>query len=525
LRYPPTSAALLALALSGCFPPDDGTSPPSNRIYYPVGAALSVGGTRLYLANSNFDLQFNAGTLQALDAVAIRERLPRPCVSDADCPGNLRCEALGLCVDGSGDPCQGLPEPAPSERVQSPALCGPLALEEVLLESVDIAPFVTDLKYTLFTDERGTERARLLLPVRGDATLHWADVEHDVASRGPVLDCGQGGGTSCDDDHRRGDRADEGQLPDERVPTEPFSLAVSADGRAVVVAHQQRGIVSLFHNGDDGPELQDVLDGLPLNPMGLAAVPPPALARVSDIDYEPGFLVSYRHSSDRAPTVELLRYFDARRAAPGSPFLQRASSSAITVASSGLDSRGVVIDDRERAACEASCEAECGNPWPEPATASAECVACAEGCATVALSAYMVNRSPEALLIGETRSILGETFRDDVPVFSDTEPLRGGPSRVYAADVIDVDGEPARRIFVLAFDSRLLYIFNPENRTIEKRVTTGRGPHALAVALGLGYVAHFTDSYVGVLDLDKRHATYGEFLLNVGRPTPPRSAR
>jgi hypothetical protein len=57
-------------------------------------------------------------------------------------------------------------------------------------------------------------------------------------------------------------------------------------------------------------------------------------------------------------------------------------------------------------------------------------------------------------------------------------------------------------------------------------VQTGREPHALAIdsTAGLGYVAHFTDSYVGVLDLDKRHPTYGQFLLNVGRPTPPRAA-
>jgi hypothetical protein len=382
------------------------------------------------------------------------------------------------------------------------------------------------LKYALYTDESGVERARLFLPVRGDATLHWADVEQDIAGRGPVLECGQGQGNTCDDNHRRGDRADEGQLPDERAPTEPFSVAVSSDGRAVVVAHQQRGIVSLFYNEDSGPELQDVLDGLPLNPMGLAAVPPPLLASVADVDYEPGFLVTYRHPSNRAPTLELLRYFDKRHAAPGSPFLQRASSSTITVSTSGLDSRGIAVDDRVRAICEANCAAACGDPPLAPDAASAECVACASDCATIGLSAYLVNRSPEALLLGETRSIVGDTFRDDVPVFSDSEPLRGGPSRVFVGDIIDQDGAPARRVFVVAFDSRLLYFFDPENRTIETRVQTGRGPHALAIdsKAGLGYVAHFTDSYIGVLDLDKRHPTYGQFLLNVGRPTPPRAA-
>lgn len=533
MRSPPITHAALALLLVGCFPPDEGTPPPADRIYFPVGAALSAAGTRLYLANSNFDLQYNAGTLQAIDAAAVAERLPVPCGSDADCPGSLRCETPGigagteLCVDASGDFCRGLAPLTAEERLRAPALCGPLELDEVLLESVLVAPFVTDLKYTLYVDDDGVERARLLLPARGDATLHWADVENDLAGRGPVLDCGQGRDGACDDDHRRGDRPEEGQLPDERAPTEPFSVAVSRDGRAVVVAHQQRGIVSLYQNADNGPELLDVLEGLPLNPMGLAAVPPPAFAAVAEIDYQPGFLVSYRHPSDRAPVLELLRYFDARRAAPARPFLQRASVSAITVASSGSDSRGIAIDDSVRARCEADCVSSCGEPLPDPGAASAECVECAAACATLGLSVYLVNRSPEALLIGETRSLQGDAFRDDVPVFSDVEPLRGGPSRVFVGDVIDQRGERAPRVFVIAFDSRLLYVYDPTNRDIEMRVQTGRGPHALAIdpVRGLGYLAHFTDSYVGVLDLDQRNRTYGQFLVNVGRPTPPGAAR
>jgi hypothetical protein len=283
----------------------------------------------------------------------------------------------------------------------------------------------------------------------------------------------------------------------------------------------------LYENEDSGPELQSVLDGLPLNPMGLAAVPAPALASVADVDYQPAFLVSYRFPSSNPPTVELLRYFDRDRAAPGPPFLQRSSSTLITVASSGTDSRGIAVDDLTRAECEAGCADACGDPLPDAATASAECVECQSDCATLPVTAYVANRSPEALLIGETRAILGETFRDDVPAFSDVEPLRGGPSRVYVGDVVDENGEPARRVFVVAFDSRLLYVFDPANRRIETRVQTGRGPHAFAVdsANGVGYLAHFTDSYVGVLDLDKRHPTYGQFLASVGRPTPPRAAR
>jgi hypothetical protein len=35
-------------------------------------------------------------------------------------------------------------------------------------------------------------------------------------------------------------------------------------------------------------------------------------------------------------------------------------------------------------------------------------------------------------------------------------------------------------------------------------------------------VAHFTDSYVGVIDLDARHSSFGTLILTLGTPTAPR---
>jgi hypothetical protein len=39
----------------------------------------------------------------------------------------------------------------------------------------------------------------------------------------------------------------------------------------------------------------------------------------------------------------------------------------------------------------------------------------------------------------------------------------------------------------------------------------------------VGYIGHFTDSYIGVVDLDRTGPTYGQILLSVGAPTPPRA--
>jgi hypothetical protein len=38
-------------------------------------------------------------------------------------------------------------------------------------------------------------------------------------------------------------------------------------------------------------------------------------------------------------------------------------------------------------------------------------------------------------------------------------------------------------------------------------------------------VAHFTDSYIGVIDLDQRHHTFGTMIRALGRPSAPRGDR
>jgi hypothetical protein len=43
---------------------------------------------------------------------------------------------------------------------------------------------------------------------------------------------------------------------------------------------------------------------------------------------------------------------------------------------------------------------------------------------------------------------------------------------------------------------------------------------------GLGYIGHFTDSYIGVVDLNQAHAdTYGKVVLSIGAVVPPRAQK
>src|ERR1019366_10774931 len=65
-------AAVLGVASPACYTAGNGTPPPMNSFYYPTGLAVSSGGNVLYAINSDFDLQWNGGTLQSYDLFKLR---------------------------------------------------------------------------------------------------------------------------------------------------------------------------------------------------------------------------------------------------------------------------------------------------------------------------------------------------------------------------------------------------------------------------------------------------------------------
>lgn len=524
--------ALALCAGLGCYKPDDGREPPLDRIYFPSALALSPDGDRLYVANSNWDLQFNAGSVQAYDAARLRELLPRSCNANSDCLGaNEICDVgpaepgagtygSHWCVDASApDVCRGLGIQSAGERLLQPGLCSSVdnRSPDLLLASVGVGAFATELIYRSNPAGGG----RLFVPVRSDATLHWIDVPAGtLPGGGAELDCGQGAGRDCDDNHRRGDDRSERTPTGVELPIEPYAVAASADGQAVVVSHQTQGQVSLFINDwqdpDAGPELSYVLDGLNGSPVHVSPVPVPALAELDrgpdgprSLGYQPGFWVAFRGAS----AIPLLRYFDAIDSPSGQPFLGLTSVDRL-FATITSDVRGMASDDSERRACESAC-----------GTGDTGCLA---DCARVPVQVYLANRSiegePGSLLIGSTTSSRIADPGNDRLQISDLITVDEGPSRVAMGQIIDRQGQPRRRVFVTSFDSNSLSIYDPEARIIEARVPTGRGPTAVVIddARALAYVAHFTDSYVGVVDLDARHSSFGTLILTLGTPTAPR---
>jgi len=527
----PWSCCLGLLGFAGCFKPDDGREPPLDRIYFPTGLALSPDSDRLYVANSDWDLQFNAGSVQVYDAAALRQLLPRSCKDDADCSGpNERCDTAPAadatefgtsgtywCVDAeTGDPCRGLGVQSPGKRLTEPGLCGSLDNRSsgLLLDSVSIASFATDLIYRPNPLGAG---GRLFLPTRSDATLIWIDVPSGTTNlTGPELECGQNSGRKCDANHRRGDGSNERAPNGDALPVEPYGIGASIDGTAIVVSHQTEGEVSLFTNdwerGDSGPELAFILRELAPRPVSVAAIPMPAIAQLDRqaggsrvLGYQPGFWVTSRGT----PFVQLVRYFDAVDSPDGYPFLSGAFVDRLTTSATS-DVRGMAVDDSRRTACETACD---------PAD-----LACLEACAGIALEVYLANRTPGSILIGNTTSVRrGELSNDRLQV-SNLMPIEDGPSRAVMGHVLDEQGLPQRRVFVPSFDSSVVTIYDPDAHTISARVHAGRGPTAVVVddAHAIAYVAHFTDSYVGVIDLDTRHAAFGTLILALGKPTEPR---
>jgi hypothetical protein len=542
-----------------------------SRLYFPVGLALNRApaldcqgvevkptspATRVYVANSDFDLQFNAGALQAYDLERVRGLIPRECSGDADCRAGESCDLEPTAANGNvpshwcvsqtgafaGAPCAAFGEASSAPRWLQPGRCGfvdPVAPQDggqpLLVASVGIGAFATDVIYrSRPPDADCIERAgaRLFVPTRGDATLHFVEADDDTKSvrTGFEFECGQDNNQGdCDDAHRAGGNADESPRA-LRLPPEPYGLDATLDGRAVTVTHQTQGAVSLFLNDWDAgelrpPVLEFVLGGLPVAAMNVASVPEPALvtesaAQGEPVDYQPGFLVTFAD----APVIKLLRYFadspPTDPANPSRPFLVDSGTVTIGANSGSFDSRGVALDPSERRACEASCPAA----WTERQP-------CLKECAAVQQGVYVGNRTPNSLLVGTTQPNSSATSSDDLPRFYDSVPMFIGVSRVVVGNIIDLDGLPRPRVFVISFDQRRLVIYDPEARVLEKEVETGRGPQALVIdqdpqgTYSWGYLAHFTDSYIGVVDLDRRHAGYGKIVLTLGVATPPRTSK
>ena len=515
-------AGLLGGGLLGCFTGADGRQPQADRLYYPTGLRVSPGLSTLYVANSNFDLQYAGGSVQALNLARIRDDV-RPIVEVLAADGS-RAEACAA-AGRSGNPDPWL----------NPGPCSHFAAKTYIESFAFIGAFASGL---LLTHEPDGPGARLFVPVRGDPSITYFEVEDDRGAGDGFspsfrLDCLKGGDEYCGAGHRVGQDPNH-SLRGIQLPPDPYGIAASGDGAAIVSAHQTQAAASLVYNDWAGaPELAYFISDLAAGPTDVAAIPEPAMAAAAreaataaggSFDYRPGFALTFLGAAE----VDVLRYVTDEGAVPPRPFLTRAGAVPVSTNASAYDSRGIAIRDTHRRACESTC-------GPSP---SLDClVSCAE---QTPLQVFVANREPAALLVGTMEMVVNyddsgsPSSAIDVLTFHDSVPLNFGASRVRIGPVVNRDGDLEDRVFITCFDSRSVFVFDPDAHRVETVVRTGRGPQDVSFDVGVDgtgeafafmHVAHFTDSYIGVVDLDmRRPLTYGQMFASIGEPTPPKES-
>ncbi len=612
----------LPLLLGGvdCYSQGAGTGPPRNVFYFPVGLKVSANGSVLYAVNSDFDLQYNGGTVQSYDLRKIREDAARLVLSPP--PGCPEMEP-GYRPDGSGTrqplgekcapPVDSKPyfrrsvvigafatdlqiSPPPTRLVPPSPPSGQACASDADCDRVKVCNLApSDPALCSCTGAVGTHAGvcdvvgsratdRLFVPVRGNASITWADVARDAPDvRTPddwpktpyapfELDCAQDSDGRCSSTHLAGTNANDNsrQLT---MPGEPFGVTFSDDGESFLVTHQTDTKVSLFttglgrsQNGQAGaPTIDFVLDGLPGGGVGLAAVPHD---RESGIVPPPN--QAFLWTTRAAAEVDLLRrYPDQASQATANPqgaassltrpFIDREQVFPITPTAGGSDSRGIAIDSTPRIACKARVAPADPASGRSQMQVDAEVLACAHKPARV----FIANRSPASLILGEIGGDApnGGAYDPDRLTLHTAIPLRAGPSNVYLAPIVDRDGAYALRVFVTCFDSAEVLVFDPDTQQIENEIRVGPGPFALAfdpfriedVATNaqvptdkiaaqeapplplrkyrFAYVASFTQSFVQLLDLDNaqagtpptttRPATYERVVYTLGVPANP----
>ena len=148
---------------------------------------------------------------------------------------------------------------------------------------------------------------------------------------------------------------------------------------------------------------------------------------------------------------------------------------------------------------------------------------CLERCTRIPLGVYISTDLPLRCSSG-SEGAARQYEGSSGPDLYDSLPVSGGNHRGSCSayhDRRDPPGQFRPRVFVVCFDARAIIVYDPAERRVDGLIRTGRGPHALVMdpVKPLAYVAHFTDSYIGLVDLDQSHASSFETIVaTIGIP-------
>ena len=426
------------MVISGCMPDTSGDPPPSDRLIYPVGLATTASDDYLLVANSNFDLRYNAGTLVAIDLKKleyIQQGGGKETDTDTDADAGTNTDAgtyTGINLDEWRSPSGEFLYVPPGELIDPK-------------DTIRMDAFASDLELT-------PNMNRALIPVRGGKERHILVVEVDeTAANGRVLSCGQGDGLKCDSAHRVTSNEDV------TLPIEPYAVSsmnlsrriIDDDNREVTVTntlgfatHLKSGSVSAFiidnNQGGLDARLIDVVNNVVKEASGIG---------VNPINNE--IYVSGRENDEQYLAVLKILTGGLGGTYTNKPYF--GVTDKVSYASDllgGTDTRGIAVTS--------------------------------DGS-----DAFVISRTPEALLHvdTETRKLIDKT-------------TVGADPSVAAL----YEDETGSYVFVVCYKSNQVFIVETDTMNVHVR-TTGLGPQAVAFdkKRKLAYIANFTESTISVI--------------------------
>lgn len=256
-------SVLAAVALPGCLGDTGGIAPPDDELIYPVALATIRDDSHLLVVNSNFDLEYNAGTLVAYQLANIDMFNGSPIGYDSD---------KGIFI---------LPSGIPLSRYCTGGMSGSwcnlsTSAGIVADETIHLGAYASDLNIT-------PDKDRALVPVRGEQAI----IVVDLPQGNNLLECGE----SADDERRCNDAHKITGNGREPLPMEPHHVETmnyvqtNDDGVEETVTmgfatHRAGGEVSLFSVSSSagnatpvGNELIKVINGVIEGASGIAVNP------------------------------------------------------------------------------------------------------------------------------------------------------------------------------------------------------------------------------------------------------------
>ncbi|HUQ07680.1 MAG TPA: hypothetical protein VM261_34535 [Kofleriaceae bacterium] len=422
------------LLLAACTASSEDVRPPEGELFYPTGLAMSPDDRVLFTLSANSDLRYDSGTITAIDVEQVHDAvLARragtthdACVDDLDTPGAIECNEAPFMIGGAG---------------------------------VRIGNFAS----ALAVQDKGNGNLRVLVPVRGDPSVTWAEWD------GAELSCGGGQGFElCDDEHRLTRMREDEDLPE--MAEEPYGIYVDSVSQVAFVTHLSSGTVSLVDSPSAGtPVLADALGGL----------------FAGNGNARPGGTgIAGRAAGDRnivyvqSRTEDRIQMLTVARQDGGLPFLVPSTYFFLNgvggAGGASSDSRGVAFD----------------------ATGD---------------RAYMINRSPPSLMIYDTSLDVGGVPRNRLQGVSDV--CREASSLAVA------NGGIGERAFVSCFQTGEVYVIDPSGASnVEEVISVGRAPFAMTAAESrqLLFVSTFLEDSIAVIDLDPTSPTFYRVVMRIG---------